>query len=375
MSASTPLDTIGRFHQDPERSYTLPASYAYDPAVFAAEKEAIFYRSWQYAGHGEQVAKPGDYVVRTVGEESIAIVRGSDGTLRAFYNVCVHRAHQLLEGGGNVKRIVCPYHAWTYETDGRLKYARNSEHVRGFQVSDSCLTPVQVEEFLGFLFVNLDPHAPALSSQTHGLEEEVRRFSPRLAELTLSHRRGYDVKANWKNIVENYSECYHCPKSHPSFVRDVVDINSYSIEVHDIYHSHRGVAKPPEEAAYEFDANATEHAQEFGGWFLWPNVSIEVYPGGCLNVFHVVPVEPERSMLYIEWYFYDKQPTKEQSEVIEYLHETVRLEDQVICESVQRGLRSRGYQDGRFVVDNARSDASEHAVHHFQHMVKKALHA
>ena len=360
-------------HTDPEQFYTLPAHYYYDREIFEREKEAVFFRTWQYVGHAEQVATPGDYVTRDIHDQSIIVIRGDDGILRAFYNVCSHRAHQLLSGRGHTKIITCPYHAWSHEIDGRLRYARNSEHVKGFEPEKYCLKQVKIEVFLNFLFVNLDPDAPTLKSQAGGLAEELGSFSPRLDGLTLAHRRAYDIKANWKNLIDNYSECYHCPVSHRDFAAKVVQMDSYRITLHDIHHSHRSRAKPPERGAYDFDPAASNHAQEFSGWYLWPNLAIEVYPGGNLNVFHIVPVEPERSIQYIEWYFADPTPTEEESAVIKYLHETVRTEDVALCESVQRGLHSRGYQPGRLIVDPARTDASEHAVHHFQSLVRQAL--
>ncbi len=374
MSAAFVAGQSDRFCADPERSYTLPAHYSYQPEIYAREMEAIFSRTWQYVGHAERVRHAGSYVVTQVANESLVILRGSDGTLRAFYNVCAHRGHRLLRDSGNIESIVCPYHAWSYHLDGRLRHARNSDRVAGFDPDAICLKQVQVEEFLSFVFVNLDPDATSLKRQTGELDQQVREYAPRLGELTLAHRRGYEIEANWKNIIENYSECYHCPKSHPGFTEQVVDIDSYRIEVRDAYHWHHSRAKPPEQGAYGFDPAASDHAQEFSSWYLWPNLAIEVYPGGCLNLFHVVPVGPERSVQYIEWYFYDAQCTAEQKEIIDYLHRTVRIEDQTICESVQRGLHSRAYQQGRLVVDPQRSAASEHGVHHFQRLVWRALH-
>lgn len=372
MASVEPIDSRA-FSLDAELSYTLPAHYLYDADIYVREQEAIFARTWQYVGHARAVDDPGDYIVREIAGESIIVMRGEDAELRGFYNVCSHRAHQLLRGEGNSRAIVCPYHAWTYDTHGSLRRAKNSELVSGFDPAEFCLKPIQVEIFLNFIFVNLDRGASSLKSQTGTLEDEVRSFSPRLNELTLSHRRPYDIEANWKNLIENYCECYHCPRGHPAFAQELVDMASYRITLHDIHHSHRARAKSSAQKAYEFDAGATEHAGEFAGWFLWPNLAIEVYPGGCLNIFHIVPQKPERSSQYIEWYFYDAKPTPAEEEVIEYLHSTVRCEDQVICESVQRGLRSRAYQAGRFIVDAARSDASEHGAHHFQSLVYKAL--
>jgi choline monooxygenase len=363
---------LERFHADPARSYTLPAHYAYDPEIFAREKKAIFYRTWQLAGHGSQLEAPGDYVTCRVADQDLLVIRGKDGELRAFYNVCAHRAHKLLEGSGRAKVIVCPYHAWSYHADGRLRSARNSEKVAGFDLDAFCLTPVKVESFLGFVFVNLDPAAPSLKSQAGDLEEEVLAIAPDVAKLKLAHRKHYDIKANWKNLIENYSECYHCPASHPDFANRLIEMDSYRITTHAIYHSHRSCSKPPGNTAYDIDTGVA-NAQEFASWYLWPNLAIEVYPGGFLNVFQVAPEEPERSLQTIDWYFFDETPTAEQAEVVKFLDETVRAEDVTICESVQRGLHSRGYRQGRFIVDPERSDRSEHAVHHFQSLVRDAL--
>jgi phenylpropionate dioxygenase-like ring-hydroxylating dioxygenase large terminal subunit len=227
-----------KFHADPEHSHTLPARLYYDPEIYEREKDAIFYKTWQFMGHAEQVANAGDYVTRKIHDQNIVILRGKDQTLRAFHNVCQHRAHELLEGSGNVKVITCPYHAWSYELDGALRSARGSEKVAGFNPDDICLKNIQVEVFVNFLFVNLDLDAPSLKSQTGNLEDEMRRFLPRLEGLTLAHRFSYDVKANWKNLIENFSECYHCPIVHQDLCANVLDLDSYRITTHDVHQSH-----------------------------------------------------------------------------------------------------------------------------------------
>ncbi|MCZ6720061.1 MAG: Rieske 2Fe-2S domain-containing protein [Proteobacteria bacterium] len=363
---------VDRFDPDPERSFTLPADYYFDPAIFEREKDAIFYRNWLYMGHAEQVAKPGDYITGRVLDQNIFIVRGKDNALRAFYNVCQHRAHELLEGSGHVKVITCPYHAWTYELDGDLRSARGSEKVANFEPAEFCLKPVQVETFMNFLFVNLDRDAPSLQCLADGLEAELRSFSPKADELTLAHRYQREVKANWKNVVENFSECYHCPISHPDFAANLVQMPSYRIETHAIYHSHRSRGTASGESSYDYDSKVSAHGEEFGGWLLWPNWSIEVFPGGYLNIFHNDPVAPEITLQTVEWYFFHKEPNEEERAVIDCLDE-VRLEDIPIVESVQRGYHSHGYKQGRLVVDARRDENSEHAVHHFQTLVRKAL--
>ena len=370
MTSGSVQQIHDKFHRDPARSYTLSGRYYWDADIYARERDAIFHRTWQFAGHVSSIANPGDYMVRDILGESIIVMRGRDGELKAYYNVCQHRAHQLLKGEGNVKAfITCPYHAWAYDLDGNLRSARASERVDGFDKAEFCLSKVRIETLAGFIFINLDANAEPLQALAIGLEDDLRRFSPEPENLTLAYSHTYDIKANWKNIIENYCECYHCPASHPSFADGVVDMNSYRIKVNDLHHTHTsksGAGDP----LYDYDAG---RGSEFVGLFIWPNVAIEVYPGGNLNVFHNMPTGPETTLQTIEWYFADAQPTPEEQQIIDYMHETVRPEDVVIVESVQEGLRSKGYGQGRFIVDTERTDISEHAVHDFQLRVRQAL--
>ena len=367
------LDAGDRFHPDPARSYTINGRNYWDAEVYARELDAVFCRSWNFAGHVELVREPGQYTTVEIGDQSVVVVRGKDGELRAFYNVCKHRAHQLLKGSGRTKVITCPYHAWSYHIDGRLRTARGSEKVAGFDKGEFCLTAVRVETFCGFVYVNLDPDALPLAGQVEGLEAEIRGFAPRIDELTFSHRMTYDLAANWKNIIENFLECYHCAPAHPDFATNLVDMSTYRVVTHQIHHSQTVRARPPKDAAYAYDPESSAHGGELGVWFLWPNLGIEVYPGGYVNTFHVIPVGPERSIEHVDFYFFDKQPTEDQWAVIKYRDEAVQVEDVAIVESVQRGLHSRGYGQGRFMVDEARGELSEHAVHHFQALVRKHL--
>ena len=313
-----------RFGPDPERSYTLTAPHYYDPGIFRLEREAIFCRAWNLVCHADSLRAPGDYATATIGDQNIVAIRGKDGSLRAFYNVCQHRGHELLRGAGNRKAITCPYHAWSYHADGRLRSARGSERVAGFDKAEFCLKQVRIEEFCTFVFVNLDAEAAPLASRTGALEDEIRGFAPRIDDLTFSHRLTYDLAANWKNVIENFLECYHCPVAHRDFAANLVDIETYRIVTHDIHHSHSARAKAPARAAYDFDPANSDHGQELGVWFLWPNLGFEVYPGGYLNIFHVVPMGPERSLEHVDFYFFDKDPTEDQRAVIRYRDETVQ---------------------------------------------------
>ena len=373
MTTDSPtLPGVGKFHDDPNRSYTLPGAYYYDPLVYAAELEEIFSRTWQYVCHVSRLQSPGEYAVRDIGDQSVVVLRDQDGNLRAYHNVCRHRAHRLLEGSGQTgTAIVCPYHNWTYRLSGELLSARHSAEVENFDAGEFCLRGFRVETFCGFVFVNLNRDAEPLM---HGLEElewEIRELSPQLDELKLANYREIPIAANWKNSVENYSECYHCPNQHPSLASGSLDMASYQISIHDRYHSHasRGVG---EATAYSKSQENHGETREFGSWLIWPNFVLEVYPGGYLNTFIHVPVAVEQTIQVCEWYFPNAEPTAAQQEVIDFV-DAVRDEDIPICESVQKGLHSSGYTQGRFIANSDRSYFSEHAVHDFQKRVVRAL--
>ena len=164
---------------DPQQSFTLPSGYYTDPAVYELEKEAIFYRTWQFVCHSGEVPNPGDYTTLKVCDQNIFVMRGADEQLRAFYNVCRHRAHELLQGQGNVKNVItCPYHAWTYEKDGALRGAPNSSKRPGFDKAQYGLRETRLEEFLGCVFINLDDNAASLNETAGDLAEDIRKRVP-----------------------------------------------------------------------------------------------------------------------------------------------------------------------------------------------------
>ena len=359
------------FHADPQHSFTLPARYYTDPAFFAWENESIFAHTWNYAGHLSHLRAAGDYLTCDVGGQNILVMRGKEGALRAFYNVCQHRAHELVKGRGNAKVLVCPYHAWTYRPNGQLRSARGSENLPHFDKDAFCLKQVRVETLAGFVFVNLDPDAISLKEQSGNLEAEIRAYCPEIDSLVLAKTMTYDLAGNWKNSVDNFLECYHCHVAHSDFC-DLIDMASYRSICHDIYSSHCGRSRLADSKAYKYSDG--DRAREFGAWLLWPNLSIEVFPGAPnVNIFHHVPTGPETTRHVFEFYFQSATPTPEQEDAIRYIDEILQAEDIALVESVQRGLNSKGYNQGRFIVDEGRTDMSEHAVHHFHNLVAGAL--
>ena len=362
------------FDADPKKSFTLPARFYTDPSIFKQERKAIFFRTWHYAGHVSQVAEPGMYLTTRIHDQNLFVTRAKDGCLHGFFNVCAHRGHELLTGTGKKNVITCPYHAWAYDFDGRLVRAHNSENVAGFNKCDFSLKPVQVEVFCGLVLVNLDPNAVPFSQQMAGLEDEIRQYLPRVDDLAFAQRDTYQVEANWKVLVDNFLECYHCAPAHRDFV-DLVDMNSYRTITHKRYSSQCAAAPRTNKSnAFEFEPGDVDFG--YAGFFVWPNFTIWIYPGEPnLSVLQMNPDQPETCIEYQDWFTLNGQVTKQLQDAIDYQKDVLQPEDIGLCESVQLGLNSLGYNQGRFIVDEGMTELSEHAVHHFQTMVADALSA
>ena len=359
---------------NPAESFTLPARFYTDPGIYEAEKAAIFYKSWWCAGHQSQLFKPGSYLTTEIHEQGVVVTRGLDGSLRAFYNVCQHRGHEIARGCGEARGLTCPYHAWTYNLDGTLHAARLTKAMPDFDPSRFSLKPVRVENFCGFIFVNLDPDAVPLKEQAAGLEQEIRHYVPRIDDMVYVHRHSYDIKANWKVVVDNFLECYHCHPAHRDFV-DLVDMDSYRNIINGIYISQISEApKTTDAKAYSFKKGDIDFG--YAGWFLWPNLTLWVYPGEAnISALIMIPAGPERTVEYLDWFLPTREVSPQISAAMTYMDQTLQPEDIALCESVQKGLKSRGYNQGRFVIDPAMPQLSEHGVHHFQSMVAEALQA
>lgn len=365
------LQTLGeKFDAAPEKSFSLPARAYVQAGYLAVEQEGIFYKSWQYVCHIEQLKAAGDYVAVNIQERPIVVLRNREGELQAFYNVCRHRGHELLNGTGNTKTIVCPYHAWCYDLNGRLFSARHVKTMENFDMADFSLMPVQVEEFCSMIFVNLDPNAASLAEQSGDLAEEILSYAPDIATLTHSHRLTYTINANWKSVVDNFLECYHCSVAHKDFV-SLVDMDNYRVTTHGIYSSHIAPAGKSENSAYDVeDASVQDHAV----WWLWPNTCLLRYPGAPnWMVWQFIPINAETTLEYFDFFFEKPTPSEQQLEALTYIDEVLQKEDIDIVESVQRGMKTPAYEQGRFVCDINGSGESEHAVHHFHGLYLEAV--
>lgn len=354
--------------------HSLDARYYTDPAIFAQERQGLLSRTWQFAGHVGQIPEPGDYFAFEIAGQGLFCIRGRDGAVRCFYNVCQHRAHELVSGSGNARVVVCPYHAWTYELTGQLRAGPNIKAVTGFDRASICLTEVRCEDFNGFLFVNLDPDAAPMDDWFPGVREELRAFVPGIDRLAPLQWVEVPERCNWKVSVENYSECYHCPINHPTFATGVIRPETYDIQPLERGYvlRHTTECQSLEAMTYPVDLSVP-HAGEYRSWFLWPMFSFQCYPGNVLNTYHWRAHDVDRCAVWRGWY----TEGGAESEVIRALavqdRETTVEEDIRLVESVQRGLQSRGYRPGPLVLDPQCGVSSEHSIACLQQWMREAV--
>ena len=351
---------------------TLPTRYYLDHDIYEKEKLKILYCTWQYAGHASQVANIGDYLTLKIGDENLIIIRTEDGELKGFFNVCRHRAHRLLEDKGNVKSITCPYHAWNYSIDGELRYAKNSDKMKDFNSSDYCLASFQVTDMCNFIFVNLDHNATPLNRQADGFIKDLQErvsFLDRLKPLPDDNERPSVINANWKIVIDNYLECYHCTKAHPAFV-NMIDMDHYRTEVYDIWSRQYAPKSRPDNRAYKFDKSAK--IQDMCFWFLWPNTALGYVPGvEALFFSSIRPESIDKTTRFGHWLV--TEDTILPDGFNEYMNMVLFSEDISLCESVQQGIRSLSYSNGPLMINPKHSGISEIAVQHFHGLIKKTL--
>lgn len=363
-------------YDDPHLVHSLEARYYTDPAIFEKERNGLLARTWQFAGHESQVRGTGDYFTFEIAGESLFCIRGRNGELRTFYNVCQHRAHQIVEGSGTTRVVVCPYHAWAYELSGELRAGPNVNAVPGFDRKKICLTAVRTESFNGFIFVNLDDNAAPMDEWYPGVRQELGDYVPNIAELEPLEWVEIAERCNWKVSVENYSECYHCSLNHPTFATGVIRPETYDIQPMNNGYvlRHTTECQDLSKMTYPVDMSVP-HAGEYRSFFLWPMFSFQVYPGNVLNTYHWRSHDVDNCTVWRGWY----TPGGIDSEVIRRLaiqdRATTVEEDIRLVESVARGLKSRGYRPGPLVLDPACGLYSEHSIRTLQQWMREAVDA
>jgi glycine betaine catabolism A len=339
---------------------TLHRDYYFSDEIFRHEQARIFHQEWFCAGRAEELAAPGDYAAIDVAGESVLVVRARNGQLRAHYNVCRHRGSRLVAEGSKGSfsgTIRCPYHSWTYTLDGELRTAP-------FLGPDECekaelgLHPVGVEVWGGFLFVNLSPLESAarnhtLAGQLGPVPERLRRYP--LAELRSAHRIAYTVAANWKVILENYNECYHCGPVHPELCRLVPAFKERGGSALDW---DRGI--PHREGAWTFTETGTSRRRAFPGLdqdeqvrhkgeLVYPNFMISL-SADHVTAYTVWPLDPGHTRIACDFLFESQEindPAFDPSDAVTFW-DRVNRQDWAICENVQRGMQSRVFQHGYY---------------------------
>jgi len=341
----------------PETAFTLPARYYTDPSLFDRERE-VFHRSmWVGVCRLEDIPGRGSYVLRQVGGDSIIILRESGDDVRAFYNVCRHRGTQLCaekagQFGGSIQ---CPYHAWTYDYSGRLVGAPHMDGSPGFQREAFPLGAVRAAVWEGFVFVSLAEDGPTLAAHLGGV---ARTFAPwHIGSLVGAHRATYDVRANWKLIVQNYNECLHCPTLHPSLNKLSHYLSGENEPLRPTYMGGRmdlsdGVETMSMDGTCPRDplpGLSADDRRRVYYYSVFPNFLIAPHPDYVLT--HTLwPQSPDRTIIECEWLVHPSEKEKpgfDLSDATSFWDMTNR-QDWHVCELAQAGISSRGYRPGPY---------------------------
>jgi Rieske 2Fe-2S family protein len=336
---------------------TLPQRYFVSAEIFANEQERIFSRQWVLVGHQSQIARAGDYFVQEVASESAIIVRDQRGEVHGFYNVCRHRGTRLCEArSGHASAIQCPYHAWTYGLDGKLVGAPHMDKVEGFDKAEHSLHAISLGEWEGFIFVNLADKPVPLTEVFAPLAGKFTHWN--LPKLRSAKRMEYNVRANWKLIFENYSECYHCPGVHPALQK----LTPYDLAENDlcegpflggfmpITKGHSLTMTGNACALPVGDIGADEHDKVFY-YSIFPNMLLSMHPDYVM-VHQLWPQSPERTLILCDWFFHAEasranEPPYNPDDAIEFWDMTNK-QDWHVCELSQLGIASRAYQPGPY---------------------------
>ena len=336
--------------------------------MLRVEQERIFGRSWQYATRADLVAEPGSMTPAWAGALPVLVVRGREGDLRAFVNVCRHRGHVLCQADARRETIQCPYHAWTYELDGTLRNAPRAEREDAFDRETLSLVPVAAEAWGPFVFVNPDRDAEPLANSLGGLPRLLADGGVELDRLRFHSRAESDEYAcNWKLCAENFLECYHCAVAHPSLAKTLdVSQDAYVLEHEGTLLSQFGPPRERESAGVRLQpGTGTVSRGQFH--FLFPSTVVNVMPGRQnLSIGPIVPRGPERAYRFLDYFVGDDLDEEWLRGLLE-LDEQVGAEDRVLVEAVQRGIASGGLDSGVLLPE------SEQLIARFQALVLDAL--
>jgi Rieske 2Fe-2S family protein len=339
---------------------TLPATAYTDASWFAAEMERVFARMWLAAGRAAELDRPGAFIRRDVAGASVLIVRGTDGGVRAFHNVCRHRGTRLCTAAAGIFRgsIQCPYHAWTYGLDGRLLAATQMDDVEGFDAAEFPLRAVACDVWDGHVFINLAASPAPPRSLAAQLADLPARFAPwQMQDLRLAHRIEYDIATNWKLVVQNYNECLHCPIIHPLLNRMHHYLAAENVPTTESY---CGGAMGFKEGVETLSSDGKRRRDVLPGlgdreralvnyFAIYPNLLLTLHPDYMMTI-TIWPQDCGRTRLIAEWHFHPDEMRKPGfvfADAVDFWDRTNR-EDWAISEQSYLGISSRGYQPGPY---------------------------
>ena len=347
---------------------TIPAPWYTDERIFELEKQTVFSRSWQFAARVDQLNQSGDFVTTEIAGEPIVIVRGSDGVLRGFFNVCRHHAAAVMtECEGHAHQMRCPYHGWTYSLEGELKGTPDFSGVCNFDREKNGLVPIGIATWENWVFVRLDADAKPGDLETFLGTDIINQFqSLVITKLHWLERRSYTLNCNWKVFVDNYLDGgYHVPHLHKG-LDSVLDYTNYTIEngEHFCLQSSPMVGGPDSD-----EISASRKGERALYYWLYPNFMINCYEG-VMDTNLVRPLAIDRTEVIFDFYFADvSEAAYERNLASIDVGDRIQQEDLDICESVQRGLNSRAHNAGRLSV---RRELGEHLFHRLLHADLKA---
>ena len=359
---------------------TLPGRYYTDPEIFAAEQARIFESLWCCAVRSAELAAPGDFRTVQIGAESVLISRARDGGLRAFLNICRHRGARLCTTEtGSVKRAFqCPYHAWTYGLDGKLIAAPNLTSMPDIDRVEYGLRPVHLHEWLGYAWVNLADEPPsfadtviAAATERLGSADAIANY--RIDDLTVGRRIRYDVRANWKLIIENFMECYHCATIHPELTEVLPEFaDGYAAQ----YYVGHGAEFGEGIDGFTVDGRpgfgklaslAAEQDRRYYAITVKPQVFVNLVPDHVI-LHRMYPLAVDHTVVECDWLYAEDVVTegRDVSHSVELFHR-VNEQDFAACERCQPAMSSRAYRDGGVLVP------AEHHIGIFHDWVRTML--
>ncbi|TDR14643.1 aromatic ring-hydroxylating oxygenase subunit alpha [Marinicella litoralis] len=338
--------------EDQQNAHTFPAA-VYQPGLFdVLDKTAVLHNSWQLAAHNSQLGEVGDYVVHEFADLPIIVVNTGEG-IKAFHNVCRHRAGPLALKNGHAKTLMCKYHGWNYHLNGQLKSAPEMQTTPGFSVCDHRLPEVQLDQWQGLIFVALKSNVPPLQEWVTGIAETITPID--IAQMKFYRRDEFILDCNWKVYVENYLEGYHLPHVHPG-LNKLLDYKSYQTVLSQ-WHSYQF---SPLEQGGGFYGEGQAHY-----YFIYPNTMLNILPNR-LQTNQVLPMKNNQTKVIFDYYYPNIAGIQALIEQDQSFSDEVQDEDVMICEAVQKGLNSGSYDKGRLCMKR------ESAVHHFQEMLRTA---